>query len=325
MNNYLVYDSSDNYIYVGEDTLAIKFLDNDDDDTFASNLDNMRSALRVFESPNGIRRLSFDVSIDEYDIHKSWRVNDLVVTTIAQFNCTIEYLRLDMDWMMRDDNPFTQLMNAILSKRLKSMIFKTNPLAIEILLPICTTPNNQLTYLNTDVYYTINPMVWHDILTNPNNKITKLIIKHCISGYSIVPDIFENPNCRLKYISLKYYDQASVDKINKIISSLNNPTSRIETFNINNLDTETINGIMPYLNNFDNNVCLQQFGPIKLERNITIQNIVTRVALTLIAIRKFRSGDSGLLGLVPKEIVKLITRYLLSTYREPVWLSVVPP
>jgi hypothetical protein len=321
MDNYVMYDNSDNYIYLDETMLVIMFLDNAYDDEFRDHMKGMKGALQVFKTSNNIRRLSIEIYIEEHDDAKLIYVNRKVTAALAHPNCNIEYLGLDIDWMYND--PYTDLENAIIAKRLKHLVLKSNPLILNMILPVCTALHNQLETLQTLIIDNRSDQnsLWYNILTHPNNRIRKLIIQHhTCGGISRLREALAHPNCKIRYITLKYHEMRS-DELKQIIAGINNPVSRIEFFNID-LDTVLINDIEDIKSL--NNVCLQQFGPIKLERNIIIQNAITQAARTLIAIRKFRFNEAGLFGLIPKEIIRLIAEYLLSTYREQVWLAISP-
>jgi hypothetical protein len=164
-------------------------------------------------------------------------------------------------------------------------------------------------------------------LTHPNNRIKKLSIISDALNMRLLRDALMDPNCKL--VKLNIYKFAySLRFINFVFAGVfSTPHSRLEEVHINTSANPT-DVIKSLDDGIGSNVVFQRlmlngsFTPVG--RNIAIQNVVTQSARTLIAIRKFCQADSGLLGLVPKEIVHLIAEYLISTYRESVWLGVVP-
>ena len=58
-----------------------------------------------------------------------------------------------------------------------------------------------------------------------------------------------------------------------------------------------------------------------LERNKLTKKLAIDSALCLISIRRFRRSQSGLLGLVPIELIKIIAKYIASSYYDEKWYT----
>lgn len=58
---------------------------------------------------------------------------------------------------------------------------------------------------------------------------------------------------------------------------------------------------------------------LTLERNKLIKKLAVDSALCLVSIRRFRRNQCGLLGLVPKELVEVIAKYIASSYYDEKW------
>jgi hypothetical protein len=116
--------------------------------------------------------------------------------------------------------------------------------------------------------------------------------------------------------------------------------SIIHVIEINQLETLTVSNWRP-LNNFNPNkvisvnrslvdfVCdvwIQNFRSdiseeiykMKL-RNVTAKNSAIKASLCLIACRQFRRAESGLLGLVPKELILSMAKQIARSYIEDAW------
>ena len=56
-----------------------------------------------------------------------------------------------------------------------------------------------------------------------------------------------------------------------------------------------------------------------LERNMACRNAAVQAALCFIAIRMFRSNECRSLGLIQKELVVQMAKYVVSSYDDPIW------
>ena len=143
----------------------------------------------------------------------------------------------------------------------------------------------------------------------------------------------------LKHIDLssnRYMDHANLGYLLEHSKLASIEISNVDPgFILKGLEDKLINNrsLISFEYNYYNVLCDHLINE-KMTENIKLMVLLNRrargaalnAALCLVAIRRFRKDESGVLGLVPKEIVLMIARDVFASYTEDEWrMSVVFP